>query len=302
MDSVRPQVATSAHPTALSPEEVEGLRDVLSLVEQEAARIEAFTAELARQDPDLAELLQPADPAAAARRAANRELLRTGVEAANLESYLSAVREQARELAARGVRFHTVAAVFTRFTPLLSEMIVQRHRDDLPRMARALKAMERLVGLVVGVVGAEYAEVREGVLEAEYRKVLREISVPVVPVWDGVLVVPLIGVLDSSRAREMTEKLLEAIVERRASVAIVDITGVPAVDTQVADYLIRAVRAARLLGTTSVLVGIRPAIAQALVHLGVDLTAVHTEADLRSGLAYAFRILGYRILKEEAHA
>lgn len=285
----------------LSSEEAAGLQDVLAVWERQAARFEAYTLELARQIPELSAALSPGDPEASARRAYTRELLRAGIGRGDISEYLAAVRKQARDLAGRHVPFPAVVAFFTQLLPLFDRVLVESYGDDQPRLIRALNSLNRLVGLVIGAIGMEYTEVRESLLEEEYRTVVRELSVPVVPVWHGVLVIPVIGVLDSARARQMTERLLEAIVEHRASVAIVDITGVPTVDTQVADYLIRAVKAAKLLGTTSILVGIRPAIAHTLVHLGVDLTGVQTQADLRSGLEVAFRVLGYRIEREPRH-
>ncbi|MEW6045647.1 MAG: STAS domain-containing protein [Bacillota bacterium] len=282
----------------LSEKDLAGLHDVVSLWEQHAEQLERSMAEVVKHSPELAPVLQPGDTAAAARRAQRRELLKDGLRKGDIGEYLEATREQARTLAAQGVKFSAVVGLITGVAPLVDEMLVEAYAEDRPRLARALAALERLVGLVVGTMGAEYTQVRETLLEEAHRSVLRELTVPVVPIWQGVLVVPLVGVLDSTRARQMTERLLDEIVERRAQVAIVDITGVPAVDTQVADYLIRAVKAARLLGTASVLVGIRPAIAQTLVHLGVDLRDVQTEANLQTGLEYAFRVLGFRIERE----
>ena len=126
-----------------------------------------------------------------------------------------------------------------------------------------------------------------------------EIATPVVQVWEGVMLAPLIGSLDSQRTQQLMEKLLESIVDTRSSVALIDITGVPSIDTQTARHLVEAVSAVRLLGADVILTGIRPAIAQTLVHLGVDLSGVATRSSLSSGLRVALEIVGLRVSEKK---
>lgn len=126
-----------------------------------------------------------------------------------------------------------------------------------------------------------------------------DISTPVVQVWEGVVLAPLIGSLDSQRTQQLMEKLLETIVETRSSVALVDITGVPAVDTATGRHLVETMSAVRLLGANVILTGVRPAIAQTLVHLGVDLAGVTTRASLSAGLRTAMEILGLQIVSDK---
>jgi PAS domain S-box-containing protein len=114
-----------------------------------------------------------------------------------------------------------------------------------------------------------------------------DVSVPVVQIWEGILAVPLIGTLDSQRTQDFMERLLERIVETRSEVALVDITGVPIIDTQTATHLIETFAAVRLLGASVILTGVRPAIAQTLVHLGIDLSSVITRPSLAAGLQLA---------------
>ena len=113
---------------------------------------------------------------------------------------------------------------------------------------------------------------------------------PVIQVWENILLLPLIGALDSRRAGQVMERLLEAITRTNAQVVILDITGVAVVDTSVASYLVRSIQAAQLLGCQSLLVGIRPEIAQTLVGLGIDFSHITTRATLQSGLEYAQRL------------
>jgi anti-anti-sigma factor len=128
----------------------------------------------------------------------------------------------------------------------------------------------------------EYIQMQEGLLA--------ELSTPLIPITQAVVVMPLIGSIDSRRAQQVLETLLQGITERHARVAILDITGVPIVDTQVAGALIRAAQAAQLLGAQVVLTGIRPEVAQTLVGLGTELHSIVTRSDLQSGIAFATRI------------
>jgi rsbT co-antagonist protein RsbR len=127
-----------------------------------------------------------------------------------------------------------------------------------------------------------------------------ELSTPVVKLWDGVLALPLIGTLDSARTQVVMESLLTAIVETNSQVAIIDITGVPTVDTLVAQHLIKTITAARLMGADCYLSGIRPAIAQTIVHLGIELNDVQTKAKLSDAFALALQRLGKTIVTTKA--
>lgn len=124
-----------------------------------------------------------------------------------------------------------------------------------------------------------------------------ELSTPVVKIWPGILAMPLIGTLDSSRTQVVMENLLGAIVETGSSIAIIDITGVPAVDTLVAQHLLRTVTAAKLMGSSCVISGIRPQIAQTMVHLGIAFADVVTKATLADALAHAFTQRGLAVVK-----
>jgi len=127
---------------------------------------------------------------------------------------------------------------------------------------------------------------------------LTEISTPVIKIWDGILALPIIGTLDSSRTQIVMESLLQEIVETGSSIAILDISGVPAIDTLVAQHLIKTVSATRLMGAECIISGIRPEIAQTVVHLGIDLSEIITKATLASALKTAFGMLGLEVRKK----
>jgi rsbT co-antagonist protein RsbR len=137
---------------------------------------------------------------------------------------------------------------------------------------------------------------------AAQTSLLDQLSVPVIQVWDSILLLPLIGIIDGRRAAQVMDNLLESIARASAQIMILDITGVPVVDTSVASYLVRAVQAAQLLGCQSILVGISPEIAQTLVGLGVDFSHILTRATLQSGLEYAMKRLDYVVGRAERPA
>jgi rsbT co-antagonist protein RsbR len=128
---------------------------------------------------------------------------------------------------------------------------------------------------------------------------ITEISTPVIRVWDGILALPIIGTLDSSRTQVVMESLLQEIVESGSSIAILDISGVPAVDSLVAQHLIKTVSATRLMGAECIISGIRPEIAQTVVHLGIDLSSITTKSTLASALKEAFKILSLEVNKKQ---
>lgn len=135
------------------------------------------------------------------------------------------------------------------------------------------------------------------IIEAQ-NALLDELSVPVIQVWEHILMLPLIGIVESRRAAQVLENLLSAVGRMSAEIVIIDITGVPVVDTSVAAYLLRAVQATQLLGCQSILVGISPEIAQTLVGLGVDFSRIITRATLQNGLEYALRQLNYDVRRK----
>jgi len=147
----------------------------------------------------------------------------------------------------------------------------------------------------LGLFTAEtYQKGREEIIRRQQMELL-ELSTPVIKIWEGILVLPLIGTLDSSRTQIVMESLLQNIVDTNSAIAIIDITGVPAVDTLVAQHLIKTVSAARLMGAHCIISGIRPQIAQTMVHLGVAFGDVVTKASLADALKYAFRQAGLTV-------
>jgi PAS domain S-box-containing protein len=142
----------------------------------------------------------------------------------------------------------------------------------------------------------------EDLIRRQSKQILEMATVPVVQVWEGVILVPLIGVLDSERTQHLMERLLQRVTDTGSPVAIIDITGVPTIDTQTAQHLIETIKAMRYVGADVVLTGVRPAIAQTLVHLGIDLSDVATRSSLTVGLKVALGMLNLHVVANGANA
>jgi rsbT co-antagonist protein RsbR len=210
------------------------------------------------------------------------------------------VRDQLTELsrtrAGRGFSpTETATFVFSLKEPLFGEL----QRADQP-LSTIWTATQLIDGLGLFTTEA-YLRSREEVIRRQQDELI-ELSTPVVKLWQGVVALPLIGTLDSARTQVVMESLLQRIVETDSAIAIIDITGVPTVDTMVAQHLLNAVTAARLMGADCIISGIRPQIAQTIVHLGLDLSEVTTKSSLADAVTIALERTGYEIRRRRAPA
>ena len=175
-------------------------------------------------------------------------------------------------------------------------------KDDPLTLVDAIYKVSKLMDSLGIVTFETFIKGREEVILRQTDEIT-EISTPVIRVWDGILALPIIGTLDSARTQVVMENLLQEIVESGSTIAILDISGVPAVDSLVAQHLIKTVAATRLMGAECIISGIRPEIAQTIVHLGIDLSNIVTKATLASALKHAFGLLKIevkRVQKEKA--
>jgi rsbT co-antagonist protein RsbR len=187
----------------------------------------------------------------------------------------------------------TAVFIFSLKKPLFSQLRKEYEKNPRVLVDAVWSATELIDKLGMQTVNA-FQQGREDLINRQ-RQELLELSTPVVKLWDGVLALPMIGALDSSRAQIMMESLLERIIETGSTIAIIDITGVPTVDTLVAQHLLKTVTAIRLMGADCIISGIRPQIAQTIVHLGVDLHGVITRSTLADALALALKRAGLTI-------
>jgi rsbT co-antagonist protein RsbR len=195
----------------------------------------------------------------------------------------------------------TSTFVFSLKAPLCHKMRESLKKDDVDTLFDAMLSATELIDRLALFTSEVYQKSREAVIHRQQQEML-ELSTPVVKLWDGVLAVPLIGTLDSARTQVVMESLLQAIVDTGSGIAIIDITGVPTVDTLVSQHLLKTVAAARLMGAECIISGIRPQIAQTIVHLGVDLSQVMTKATLAEAFVIALNRTGRRVVSRETGA
>ncbi|AMH43782.1 MULTISPECIES: STAS domain-containing protein [Burkholderiaceae] len=183
----------------------------------------------------------------------------------------------------------TATFIFSLKKPLFNGL--RDSGEDIDRLNDEFWKLTQMMDKLGLVTISEYQKSRQQIIERQQQELL-DLTTPVVKLWDSIVALPLIGTLDSERTQVVMESLLDSIVENEAAIAIIDITGVPTVDTLVAQHLLKTVAAARLMGAECIISGIRPQIAQTIVHLGVDLGDVVTKATLAEALKIALRRVG----------
>jgi rsbT co-antagonist protein RsbR len=188
----------------------------------------------------------------------------------------------------------TATFVFSLKQPVFD--MLQRGLSDMEELVREMWLTNALLDKLGLYTVEVYLQSRESIISRQQQE-LMELSTPVVQLWDNVVALPLIGTLDSERTQVVMENLLEKVVETGASIAIIDITGVPTVDTLVAQHLLKTVAAARLMGADCIISGIRPQIAQTIVHLGINLADIITKATLADAFAIALQRTGAKVTR-----
>jgi rsbT co-antagonist protein RsbR len=218
------------------------------------------------------------------------EALETGsIEA--LEAY---ARNLSERIIPRGVETDEVVGIVLLLRDVLARSLFSKYRQDFEMLSRVLDAYEPAANRIGITVAVGFVQERERVIRQQ-QEAIRELSTPVLPVRERLLILPIIGIIDPQRARQLTEQLLRGIRVNRAKVVVMDITGVPAMDATVANHLVQTVEAARLLGATVIVTGLSPEIAQTLVNIGVDLGKMNTVGDLQGGIEEAERLLGFKV-------
>lgn len=219
-----------------------------------------------------------------------------GREWADLRSVLGALSSSR---AAQGVSSEETSRFVLAMKKPLFSRLQTRHATDAAALMDTIWWVSSLVDKMAQFTVGTYQRTREEIINRQQHELL-ELSTPVIKLWDGVLAVPMIGTLDSNRTQLVMEALLQRIVETGSELAIIDITGVPTVDTLVAQHLLKTVAAIRLMGAECIISGIRPQIAQTIVHLGIDLQGVTTKATLADALALALKTSGYTVSRTKA--
>ena len=219
------------------------------------------------------------------------EALETGTYEA-LQTY---ARNLSERIIPRGVETHEVVGIVLLLRDVLARSLFAKYQENFAMLNRILDAYEPAAIRIANTVAVGFVQERERVIR-EQQEAIRELSTPVLQVRERLLILPMIGVIDPQRARQLTEQLLRGIRTNRAKVVVIDITGVAAMDSHVANHLVQTVEASRLLGATVIVTGLSPEIAQTLVTIGVDLGKMNTVGDLQGGIEEAEKLLGYKVM------
>jgi rsbT co-antagonist protein RsbR len=215
----------------------------------------------------------------------------TALETGSVETLQEYARDLSERIIPRGVETDEVLGIVLLLRDVLARSLFVNYRGDPELLHRILDSYEPAANSIAVTVGVSFVEERERIIR-EQQEAIRELSTPVLQVRERLLILPIIGVLDSARARQLTEQLLAAIRDNRARVVVIDVTGVATIDLTVANNLVQAVEASRLMGASAILTGLSSRSAQTLVDLGVDLGTMQTVGDLQGGLEEAERLLG----------
>src|SRR5512147_1403021 len=219
------------------------------------------------------------------------EVLETG----SVEALQAYARNLSERIIPRGVETHEVLGIVLLLRDVLARSLFKKYQADFNVLNRVLDAYEPAANRIANTVAVGFVQERERIIRQQ-QEAIRELSTPVLQVRERLLILPIIGLIDPQRARQLTEQLLRGIRENRGKVAVMDITGVPVIDSAIANRLVQTVEAARLLGATVIVTGLSPEIAQTLVTIGVDLSKMNTVGDLQGGIEEAELLLRYKVM------
>jgi rsbT co-antagonist protein RsbR len=218
------------------------------------------------------------------------EVLETG----SVEALQAYARNLSERIIPRGVETEEVLGIVLLLRDVLARSLFEKYQGDFELLNRVFDAYEPAANRIANTVGVSFVQERERVIRQQ-QEAIRELSTPVLQVRERLVILPIIGVLDSQRARQVAEQLLRGIRTHRAKVVVIDITGVPEIDSTVANHLVQTVEASRLMGASVIITGLSPEIALTLVTIGVDLSKMNAVGDLQGGIEQAERLLGYEV-------
>jgi rsbT co-antagonist protein RsbR len=219
------------------------------------------------------------------------EVLETG----SVEALQAYARNLSERIIPRGVETHEVVGIVLLLRDVLARSLFKKYQGDFELLNLVLNAYEPAANRIANTVAVSFVQERERVIRQQ-QEAIRELSTPVLQVRERLLILPIIGVIDAQRAKQLTEQLLRGIRSNRAKVVVVDITGVPTIDSTVANHLVQTVEASRLMGASVIITGLSSEIAQTLVTIGVDLSKMNAVGDLQGGIEEAERHLGYKVM------
>jgi rsbT co-antagonist protein RsbR len=222
------------------------------------------------------------------------------LETGTFEALQAYARNLSERIIPRGVETDEVVGIVLLLRDVLARSLFAKYQHDFAKLNRILDAYEPAANRIANTVAVGFVQERERIIR-EQQEAIRELSTPVLQVRERLLILPIVGAIDPQRARQLTEQLLHGIRATRGKVVVMDLTGVPAVDSSIANHLVQTVEATRLLGATVIVTGLSPSIAQTLVNIGVDLGKMNTVGDLQGGIEQAERLLGYKVVPITLH-
>ncbi len=218
------------------------------------------------------------------------------LETGTFEALQAYARNLSERIIPRGVETDEVVGIVLLLRDVLARSLFAKYQHDFAKLNRILDAYEPAANRIANTVAVGFVQERERIIR-EQQEAIRELSTPVLQVRERLLILPIVGAIDPQRARQLTEQLLHGIRATRGKVVVMDLTGVPTVDSSIANHLVQTVEATRLLGATVIVTGLSPSIAQILVNIGVDLGKMNTVGDLQGGIEQAERLLGYKVVQ-----
>ena len=259
--------------------------------EEARDEIQEDVLEASRQIPEFEPALEARDDEdVAADQAESRRRERAAVLDGDWDIYAEHLREQGAMYARMGVPLHAWYELQDAFRESIHDVLFEAYGDDRDALRQAIAGMEKFLSVAMANLGTGYMDTQRSLIESQ-QQAIRELSTPVLEVDEHLLLLPIVGEIDTHRAKQLTEKLLHEIDERRARMVVMDITGVPVVDSRVASHFVETVDAADLMGAGVIITGVAPRLAQTLVSIGADLGDTPTVGDLRTGLNRARQLL-----------
>jgi anti-anti-sigma regulatory factor len=274
-------------PPDLSTSEREALAEFWGVYEEHFDEVADAVEQDARGHPELAAFVGATGPA---ERFERREQIRSAIVDDEWHAYQAGIYEAGARYAQAGLSFGTWFGAGRALRVTIIPLIVDTLRAEPERLGDAVRGGAIFVDLAMVTIGGAYLEAKERIIRTQ-EEAIRELSTPVLELRPGLLLLALVGLIDTERAGNLTEQLLAAITARRSTVVIIDVTGVPAIDTAVASHLINAVEAARLMGATGILAGLSTANARTLVGLGIDFRSLHVVGTLADAVEEAEALL-----------
>ncbi len=282
----------TANAPQLDDESRSAIKEYWSFYEPHAAAINEELLVVCEKIPSFGPVIRAMTPAQAAQQnERGMALQRAAILDAKWAPYLADLRQQGMQYASMGISFASWFEIITAYREAVAKRLVPIARESMQRATTIAKGMNRMLDIAMAEIGEAYVAAKESIIHRQ-QEAIRELSTPVLPIRERLLLLPIIGVIDSRRGQEITQSLLHSIRTHRAKVVVMDVTGVATIDSSTANHLLKTVSAAALMGADVIVTGLSSDVAQSLTALGIDLSKFNAVGDLQGGLEEAERVVG----------